>query len=588
MTITIRLTAGYRENPLGLPGARGVMLGWSVHGEGAIDGRGGVDVEVASDEDALAAGELLWRADGVRGSVVRYGGPLPGSRRALHWRVIARDAEGAMVVSTPGVAEIGLESAEDWYAGWVSAPLVPLRRETWDPVPLLRRSFPLGRAPGRARIYVTALGTYRLWVNGTEVTAESLLRPGWTDFGIRVLHQTYDATGLLHAGENVVAVELANGWYAGWLGLQREPGFYGEHPALRLQLESEEGLLLGTDGSWRCTTGEIIASDILRGEAQDLRQAVTGWREPGFDDTGWGLVEVREEITVPITPQPHDPVAPYREFEGRLVRAHARGPAVFDFGQNMVGWTRIRTRTHPRADIIVRHGEMLSDDALVWRDNLRSAFQEDRYTTGDDGTHVLESRHTLHGFRYAEVWGLVPATPHAGLEVPDDFSITALAVGGGQRPAGAFECSDAGLTHVSRMVEWTVRDNFIEVITDCPSGTSGSAGSATPVSSPRPPPITSTSPPSSPSSSGTRPTARRRMAWSTTTPRPSCPREAVTERPAGRTAMCDSCTWRLVAMEISSPRRSISSRSSATWARSRGPTPPVSARSASARISPIG
>jgi alpha-L-rhamnosidase len=36
------------------------------------------------------------------------------------------------------------------------------------------------------------------------------------------------------------------------------------------------------------------------------------------------------------------------------------------------------------------------------------------------------------------------------------------------RPVGSFECSNEALTRFARNVEWTVRDNFLEAITDCP------------------------------------------------------------------------------------------------------------------------
>jgi alpha-L-rhamnosidase len=386
--------------------------------------------------------------------------------------------------------EAGLLDSSDWSASWIGAPLLPDRRETWEPVALLRREFVLTAVPEEARAYATALGLYRLWLNGTEVTADELLRPGWTDYSRRVLHQTFDVTALLRPGRNVVAVELARGWYAGRLGLQRQPAFYGEQPLVRVQLESRDdgARLTETDASWRWASGSVLASDLLQGEVQDLRQDQRGWQQPGFDDSGWQAVEVQHPAATLITPQPHDAPRRYREFEGRVVRQHARGPVVFDFGQNLVGWTRVRTPTLPRADLIVRHGEILTDDDLLWRDNLRGAFQEDRYTTGSAEQQELEPRFTLHGFRYAEVWGLPSADEYGIFRLRDDTSIQAVAIDGGIAPAGSFRCSDERLDRLSSAVEWTIRDNFIEVITDCPQrderlGWLGDAGVIAPTAS---------------------------------------------------------------------------------------------------------
>ncbi|MDF1478607.1 family 78 glycoside hydrolase catalytic domain [Leifsonia sp. H3M29-4] len=466
-TVEIALAASHRRQPLGIPAHRGVMLSWSISGEFALDRARGVDVRVGETAEKLDD-DPVWSVSGVQSSSVRYGGLELRSRDVRYWQVTAYAVDGTAFRSEVARFEVGLEDESDWSATWVSAPLLEFRRETWDPAPLLRQRFELDALPTAARLYATALGIYRLWINGVPITHDALFRPGWTDYRYRVLHQTFDVASALRLGENVVAVELAKGWYAGRLGLQREPAFYGEQPALRLQLEADGAVVAATDAQWRYSYGAIVATDMLVGETQDLRQAQPGWDAPGFDDLAWRNVTERADLDVAVTPQPHDPVTTYREIEGTLVRAHARGPAVYDFGQNMVGWTRVRSRTLPKADVIVRHGEILTPDDLVWRDNLRGAFQEDRYTTGDDAMHVLEPRHTLHGFRFAEVWGIAPKEPYLALEVPDDVRVTAIAVGGGQRAVGSFECSDAALTSVASLVEWTVRDNFIEVITDCP------------------------------------------------------------------------------------------------------------------------
>src|SRR5690606_26701062 len=126
---------------------------------------------------------------------------------------------GERIMSEPAWFEVGLLDDSEWSADWIAAPLQALRRENWDPAPLFRTTFALDDAIGsvgtgsvdHARAYLTALGVYRLWINGTEVTADALLRPGWTDYDTRVYHQTFDVAGLPVAGENVVAVELAKG-----------------------------------------------------------------------------------------------------------------------------------------------------------------------------------------------------------------------------------------------------------------------------------------------------------------------------------------------------------------------------------------
>ena len=177
---------------------------------------------------------------------------------------------------------MGLLSTADWSARWI-AHVVPdlssepeeIRRQT--PAPVLRRQFTLPGVPGRARRYITALGVYEAYINGTRVGDERLA-PGWTDYNIRLQYQTYDVTPLLHAGDNVLAVRLGDGWYAGTVGAWGRHR-YGDGPALLCQLESEL-LTVASDDQWVARGSGTWLNDLQTGERTDLRN------EPG--DSGWG------------------------------------------------------------------------------------------------------------------------------------------------------------------------------------------------------------------------------------------------------------------------------------------------------------
>lgn len=459
------LRVGGRRHPLGVP-ADPPRLAWSV-AAAVAEPVARFRVRVVADEDAVDD-STTWTTNTSLASAL-YGGPPLRSRDRRLWQVVAERPDGTEIASGTGWFEVGLAQAADWSGRWIAAPRQPYARESWDPAPHLRRVFQ-AEDWERARLYITALGLYRVWLNGTELTATARLRPGWTDYRRRVLHQTFDVQHLLRRGANVLAIQLAKGWYAGRLGLLREPGLYGDRPCVLAQLETHSGVVaVATDSSFRVGYGAIQASDLLRGETQDLRQEPAGWQEIDFDDSGWAPAEtVDVDGDVVIQPQPHDSITVHAEFPGRLVRAHARGPAVFDFGQNLVGWTRLETRCLPAADLIVRHGEILTPDKLVYRDNLRGAFQTDTFTVRSDAWQVLEPSFGMHGFRYAEVWGLPSGVPFGNQELLPDTAITAVAITGLPQGAGTFRCSDERLNRLVSAIEYTVRDNFLEVATDCP------------------------------------------------------------------------------------------------------------------------
>ena len=99
------------------------------------------------------------------------------------------------------------------------------------PAPYLRRAFTVDGPVASARLHVTALGLYEARLNGQRV-GDAFLAPGWTDYAQRVLYQTYDVTGLLAPGENVLGAILADGWYAGFVGFdaKRAGAHYGTAP----------------------------------------------------------------------------------------------------------------------------------------------------------------------------------------------------------------------------------------------------------------------------------------------------------------------------------------------------------------------
>ena len=85
---------------------------------------------------------------------------------------------------------------------------------------------------------MTALGLYEARLNGRRV-GDAVLAPGWTDYARRIPYQTYDVTGLLAEGDNVLGAILADGWYSGFCGFdaKRAGAHYGTAPELLAQLD---------------------------------------------------------------------------------------------------------------------------------------------------------------------------------------------------------------------------------------------------------------------------------------------------------------------------------------------------------------
>ncbi|NEM92509.1 alpha-L-rhamnosidase [Galbitalea soli] len=446
-TTVTALSTQYPDDLLGVPVGE-VRLSWRVSASDPSARQLAYEIESAADAD-FSIGVV---SSGAVRAPEALAIPAPGaptaSREVRHFRVRIETAAGWTEWSPTARVETGL-AAEDWTAIAIGSP---------SPVgggsPLLRTGFTLDAAPVRARLYSTSLGLGEYRLNG-ELVSPDLLAPGWTAYQERLIVSTADVTGLLRAGENALGVTLADGWYRGRLGWEGRDSYYGSELAALAQLELEfadgstRRIVTGPD--WSASTGEVIASGIYDGSDYDLRRAQPGWASAGFDATGWmPVTEValdRGILAAPLTTGVREiaafPMTPL-------------GP-VLDAGQNVAGWVRLVV-TGRRGDVVtVRHAEVLEPDGTLHTRSLRSARAADSYVLAVDGESTLEPNFTFHGFRYADVVGAETIV-----------SATAIAISSAVAPRGAFESSDPVLNRLHANVQWSQRDNFVSVPTDCP------------------------------------------------------------------------------------------------------------------------
>src|SRR5690606_3384871 len=95
------------------------------------------------------------------------------------------------------------------------------------PVKQLRQEFSLRSAPVRARLFITAQGVYDAEINGAPV-GDELFAPGYESYDHSLSFQVHDVTEQLAAGENVLGVRLADGWYGGRIDFTGASAQYGD------------------------------------------------------------------------------------------------------------------------------------------------------------------------------------------------------------------------------------------------------------------------------------------------------------------------------------------------------------------------
>jgi alpha-L-rhamnosidase len=133
---------------------------------------------------------------------------------------------------------------------------------------------------------------------------------------------------------------------------------------------------------------------------------------------------------------------------------------VYDMGQNMGGWVRLRVSGPAGTRVMLSHAESALPDGNLYMDNLRSARATDLYTLKGAGAEVWEPRFTYHGFRFVEVTGY-PGTPGTG-------AIEGRVVHDNMTRAGEWTSSNPLLNQLHKNIFWGVRGNYRGIPTDCP------------------------------------------------------------------------------------------------------------------------
>jgi alpha-L-rhamnosidase len=363
--------------------------------------------------------------------------------------------------SAPIRVERGI--GEDWSVDFVS-PSLSADTDAPRAAHLMRARFdaPTGDIV-TARLSVTGHGLYDLELNG-EAVSDDRLAPGWTSYHHRLRYRTHDVTAAIRSGENVLGAWLADGWYRGHIGFDGGLwDLYGTEVALLAQLE-----VVTTDGTrhvvpldWTHLPSPITSAGLYEGESFDARMLPDGWSSPGFDAVGWDSAHAipRSDFAATIEAPTAPPVRDTAVLAPRSIERRANGRIRIDFGQNISGVLRIRPREERGTVIRLHHAEVIENGELGTRP-LRAATSVDEYTCAGRPGEEYTPRFTIHGFQYAELEGWAGEIREGDVE--------AVVIHTDMTRTGWFASSDPALNRLHSNVVWSMRDNFVDLPTDCP------------------------------------------------------------------------------------------------------------------------
>ncbi len=453
-----RLLVENLENPVGLDETQ-PRFSWQISSDRRNVMQSAYEIRV------YLGNQVVWNSAKVSSGQsvhVPYAGSALQSGKKYHWQVRVWDNNGkASKWSSRASFQMALLNKSDWKARWIE----PESEE--DPVlrpsPLMRKQFPVTKKVAMATAYITAHGMYEAFINGKRV-GDAWFTPGWTAYKKRIQYQVYDVTSLLVNGNNAIGVMLGNGWYRGIIGYANNINYYGKDIALLCQIEivytdgTTETVI--SDGSWKCSTGEIRYSEIYNGEIQDARLKKEGWTQPQYNEAGWKAVKVVDHSMDVLVATWNETIKKKETFTPVKIFTTPAGEKVIDFGQNLVGWVQMKVAGPAGTKITLSHAEVLDKYGNFYIENLRQAKAQDIYYLKGQGTEVFEPHFTWHGFRYLKIEG------YPGELVPENF--IAVAMYSDMPVTGTFRTSNEMINQLQHNIQWGQKGNFLDVPTDCP------------------------------------------------------------------------------------------------------------------------
>ncbi|MDR0475240.1 MAG: glycoside hydrolase family 78 protein [Treponema sp.] len=452
----------YRINPLGIPTAE-PRFSWKIETDKTGVMQTAYNLQIALSGDF--SGKLIDSGlveSGESHLVEIKGEQFPSSAKRF-WRVKIQDNQGEESPwSETASFETSLLDKNGWKAVFISAE--DEQAASSSAVTALRKEFIVSKKIKSARLYASAKGLYEAYCNGSKVGNE-VLSPGFTEYGKRILFQTYDVTGLLKQGGNALGFMAGPGWYKGNIGWQENSrNLYGKRTAVIAQLliSFEDGTneVIKSDASWLCGKTQITFAEIYHGETCDARLEEKGWSESGFDAKAWQPVFVESNDLSALFPDDGLPVTEHERFKPKAFFTTPGGDKVIDFGQNISGYVSFKVKGKAGDKVKIRHAEILDAAGNFYTKNLRTAKQAVEYTLKGGEEETYKPRFTFHGFRYIAV------DEFPGTINPDSFE--AVAVYSDMKPLGSFKSSEPLLNQFVSNVGWSMRDNFVDIPSDCP------------------------------------------------------------------------------------------------------------------------
>ncbi len=336
-------------------------------------------------------------------------------------------------------------------------PAQPLLGEyqVHQPASYLKKEFFIKNL-GESRLYITAKGLYVAWINGKRV-GDMVLAPGTFSSDNHLGIQTYNVSSLLKKGKNQILIALGDGWFRSTSGVDGDRNIFGEDLGLWFRIETNQKIICESDGDLQASqNGPIRQNDMQHGEIYDARMEK-------IDD--WHEVKI-ERNTVDLIGMNTVPIQEYERFIGKIILT-PNGERVIDFGQNIAGYPEIEVEAKEGQFLRLICGEALDENGNFTQEHFQD---RDRHKEGGvlqtvelickDGLNYFKPSFTIMGFQFAKI--------ETDIDLKN-AKFTGIAVYSEMETLGSFESSDERLNQLVKNSIWSMKGNFCDIPTDCPT-----------------------------------------------------------------------------------------------------------------------
>lgn len=364
-------------------------------------------------------------------------------------------------------------------------------------MPMLRTQFGTdNKKVAKARLYVTSRGIYEIYLNGKRV-GDDYFNPGLTQYNKTQMYQTYDVTGFLVNGSNVIGAMLGEGWWSGLLSFGNIWNHFGDRQSLlaKLVITYDDGsvnTVVTNDKTWKYfNKSPVIYSSLDMGEVYDATRedAIQGWNTALYNDSSWkNAVSIQLEGTtfsgtsrdftgqindfewdkLKLIGQVGNNAGVYKIITAQSVQEVRPGVFVYNMGQNLVGVPRISILKGIKGEkITLRFSEMLypgqkasaGNVGMIMTENYRAALCQDIYIM-KEGSQVIQPHFTSRGYQYIEITGIEKALPIEAVQGVVISSVREL--------TSNYTSSNNNVNKLWSNLVWSNIDNFLSIPTDCP------------------------------------------------------------------------------------------------------------------------